>query len=571
MPNKFHSLTFHVHNKQDEELREVGVRPTAMRGAGRPRAADDPIPTFSSDEAAARFYLNGVLLKDERESVRGLTAPERPEIVPDLRLVSKADAPLTKTRVLRFQQTRDQVPVFGSRAIVELDLNNDLVSISADFAEVDDISSIADLSPKEALDKVADRLKVPSDSLTEATPPDLTFYQDNADAWHLAYFFSKLPPTPEEPGDPSPQRAGYGAKATVNYLVDAHNGEMLAAYSATPTLDVPTNLKGVDEANAGRKFWGEKDGTDFLMHDPLRKISTYDLQLNDVDRTPLPSDPISNTTSDWAETNKAAVSAHANTTHVYDFYKAVLLRDGIDNAGMALKSVVNCTQPSTEPYPEWHNAAWGGGTMYYGQDDDDNNGTLKSWSRFLDIIAHELTHGVTDHESNLIYLGETGALNESFSDIFGVIIRNWYEVGPDSDVAGWDWEIGRGIRGNGVPLRDFRNPPRTNNPDHMDDFDPLPDDVDHGGVHKNSGIHNKAAYNVLSSIDENGDPVFEPREVAILYYLTLTRLSSIATFTQTLQELIQVASTFYAGDAGERAKKTAAIESAYQQVGISLS
>lgn len=100
----------------------------------------------------------------------------------------------------------------------------------------------------------------------------------------------------------------------------------------------------------------------------------------------------------------------------------------------------------------------------------------------------------------------------------------------------------------------------------MDDY--LNTVYDSGGVHTNSNIHNKAAYNVLVAKDAEGERVFPARDVAVLYYLTLVRLGSLATFSDTLETLIEVAKVYYAGDAKERDKKTKHIKKAYKSVGI---
>ena len=91
---------------------------------------------------------------------------------------------------------------------------------------------------------------------------------------------------------------------------------------------------------------------------------------------------------------------------------------------------------------------------------------------------------------------------------------------------------------------------------------------DDGGVHTNSNIHNKAAYNVFTARDAEGDYVFTPREVAVLFYLTLVRLPKRPTFARTLRVLLDVATTYYAMDEAERARKLRAIEDAYKRVGI---
>ena len=201
--------------------------------------------------------------------------------------------------------------------------------------------------------------------------------------------------------------------------------------------------------------------------------------------------------------------------------------------------------------------------MWYGQKLE--NGKSRSYSRYLDVIAHELTHGVTQYTSNLVYQGQSGALNESFSDIFGVIIKNWFAKKWTSP-QGWDWEIGSGLGQGGLPLRDLSNPRRTGDPDHMNSF--VRTWADSGGVHTNSNIHNKACYNLMTSKDESGNYLFGPEESAVLYYLCLVRLNSQATFPKVLQVLIDVANTYYAGDPAERDRKIAAITNAYHGVGI---
>jgi bacillolysin/neutral peptidase B len=351
----------------------------------------------------------------------------------------------------------------------------------------------------------------------------------------------------------------------MNYLVDAHDGQVLFFYSANPTLDVPSKCNGIDVNGQVQGFWGRNTGSGFEMYDPLRNMRTYDLQLQDLESTPFPTLPVSNSASDWAATNRAAVSAHVNAMRVLDFYKGELKRDGIDGKGMELVSIVNVTLPSEQPPPGWDNAVWWQNRMWYGQRLE-AGGQLRSYARFLDVIAHELTHGVTETTSNLVYKNQSGALNESFSDIFGIIIKNWYLHGENSDTASWNWELGEGLGGNDLPLRDLSNPNRTGDPAHMKDY--LVTSNDHGGVHTNSSIHNKAAYNILTAVDQSGQQIFPAREVAILYYLALTRLPALADFAKVRQVLIDVARIFYSGDANERDRKVTAIGKAYSAVGI---
>jgi bacillolysin/neutral peptidase B len=205
--------------------------------------------------------------------------------------------------------------------------------------------------------------------------------------------------------------------------------------------------------------------------------------------------------------------------------------------------------------------------MWYGQMPG-TGADLVSFSQYLDVIAHELSHGLTQYTADLVYRDQSGALNESFSDIFGIIIKNWDATDPDGgDTSTWDWKLGNGIAPGGGALRDLSDPASTGDPAHMDDY--VVTVLDSGGVHTNSNIHNKAAYNVLTATDESGATVFTPREVAYLYYLGLTRLGRTDGFDDALQALVDVAMTYYRGDPQERDRKVAALRDAYAKVGIS--
>jgi Zn-dependent metalloprotease len=209
--------------------------------------------------------------------------------------------------------------------------------------------------------------------------------------------------------------------------------------------------------------------------------------------------------------------------------------------------------------------------MWYGQ--IKRGGRLVSLSRYLDVIGHELTHGVVESTSGLVYVTQSGALNESFADIAGTIISNWYTAADRADVDTWNWEMGSALRADGRPLRDLSDPARLGYPDHMDKFRALrPGERpnarnDWGYVHFNSSIPNKAAYNLLT-IKKDGERVFTVEDVALLTYLGMARLPSLATFSQALQAIVDVAQTYFGGQADKK-KKIDAIREAYQLVGIS--
>lgn len=182
-------------------------------------------------------------------------------------------------------------------------------------------------------------------------------------------------------------------------------------------------------------------------------------------------------------------NAYDYTGFIREFYKKEYGRDSIDDKGMKLVSTVNYGD-------NYENAFWDGSQMTYGRPGADS--PFKTFV-LLDVCAHEITHGVTEKESNLTYYGQAGALNESLSDVFAELVEQ-YSKKQSADKA--DWVVGNGlwkdhIKGRG--LRDMLNPGtayddpavgKDPQPAHMKDY--YKTWGDNGGVHYNSGIPNRA-------------------------------------------------------------------------------
>jgi Zn-dependent metalloprotease len=196
----------------------------------------------------------------------------------------------------------------------------------------------------------------------------------------------------------------------------------------------------------------------------------------------------------------AVKEAYTYMGNTYDFYWEVFQRDSIDDNGLPLNGTVHYEQ-------DYDNAYWDGSQMVYG----DGDGT--EFNRFtidVDIIGHELTHGVTQHESGLIYFGETGALNESLSDVMGSLVKQ-YAGNQRVDQA--DWLIGADLIIKGpqtqqdIAIRSLKAP-GTAYDDPVLGKDPQPSQMkdyvrglqDNGGVHTNSGIPNHAFYLIATKI-----------------------------------------------------------------------
>ncbi|HXA60329.1 MAG TPA: M4 family metallopeptidase [Streptosporangiaceae bacterium] len=184
----------------------------------------------------------------------------------------------------------------------------------------------------------------------------------------------------------------------------------------------------------------------------------------------------------------------------FDFYATTFDRASIDNAGLPMISTVHYGQ-------QYDNAFWNGSQMVYG----DGDGTLFTcFTGPLDVTGHELTHGVTQYSGGLDYYGQPGALNESLSDVFGSLIKQ-YHLGQTAHRA--DWLIGQGLLGrgvHGVALRSMKAPGTAYDDPHLGK-DPQPATMaqfvqthrDNGGVHINSGIPNRAFYLAAKALGGN--------------------------------------------------------------------
>lgn len=245
---------------------------------------------------------------------------------------------------------------------------------------------------------------------------------------------------------------------------------------------------------------------------------------------------------------------HAGTT--YDFYKRVFNRNSLDDRGMSLISSVHLGR-------RLNNAFWTGDQMAYG--DGDGNIFIR-FTRSLDVVGHELTHGVVTHTSNLEYRSESGALNEHFADVMGTLVRQWKRK---QTVRQADWMIGPDIMGPGVTakcLRIFTAAKAYENDPLLGD-DPQPKHLkdkytgpgDNGGVHINSGIPNHAFYLAAMTI---GGRAWE--RTGRIWYKTLQALTQTSVFADAAAESVRIA----AAEFGNGSVEERAVRKAWKDVGL---
>jgi Zn-dependent metalloprotease len=237
--------------------------------------------------------------------------------------------------------------------------------------------------------------------------------------------------------------------------------------------------------------------------------------------------------------------AYDNFGLTYKLYWDIFHRDSIDDQGMPIDGLVHYGDA-------YDNAFWdGAGHMFFG---DGDGKLLTDTTKGIDVIGHELTHGDTQHEANLTYSGQSGALNEAISDVFGSLVKQ-YHLGQTAAQA--DWLIGADIVGPQLApaLRSMKAPGTANQ------YDDQPADMDHyvhtsadnGGVHTNSGIPNHAFYVTATTLGGNAweapgniwydallDPLVKPKTTFALFAgVTLRHARSRYGATSTEAQAVQ--------------------------------
>lgn len=377
---------------------------------------------------------------------------------------------------IRFQQVYKGIPIFGGELAVNLDKNNNMLSSSGELLPNPRINVVPAIdsgtAQQYAIALVAKQYTVQAQQIA-TTKPELWIYG----AELIGGSGSDIPALVWRL---TVQSAAH-EPIQEQVMVDAHHGNIVLHFSQiesalnrqTYTANNQKSLPGTlvcDEANPSCNG-GDSD----------------------------------------------AIAAHRYAADTYNFYLTHHRRDSINGMGMPLISTVHYDK-------NWRNALWNGSQMQYGD----------GFSNADDVVGHEFTHGVTDYESNLVYLNESGAINESLSDIWGEFID--LTNGSGNDGAAVRWELGEDLPGGAI--RDMRDPTLYRQPDRMSSpyWKPLPtvaicdekdpNSNDCGWVHENSGVNNKAAYLMVDGGTFNGFTVtgLGIDKVAVIYYEAQTNL-----------------------------------------------
>jgi Zn-dependent metalloprotease len=467
------------------------------------------------------------------------------QFLADHRALLKLDDPQLETRVtqqladssgrthVRLQQTFQGVPLFGKELLVHLEGLNGVYLVQGSSEPTPrGLTTTPGITADAASATVRADLNAANDAPVST---ELTIYTPATGAPILAYKVDIAP----------------ALDSRWIYFVDAARGGIV--HRIRNLHDAPVTASGTDVHGTSRSFaaWQEGTGNAFYLIDPTRP--TADAPYNPVGGGPKPSGDtfvlrsnvdgsqlsyVTSTTLNggW---DAAAVSAADNTRKVFDYYTNTHNRNSLDGNGKNLMVAVHFGD-------KLNNAFWNGTFMVYG---DGDNQLFKPLAGCLDVAAHEMTHGVIENSANLVYENQSGALNESFADIFGAMVdRDDWTMGEDCTIPAPGY------------LRNLQNPAQavSSQPTKMSQYQNLPNTAqgDNGGVHVNSGIPNRAAYLIAEGLSTEGLGTSIGREKTeqIFYKALTTYLTASSQFVDARRATIQAATDLYgAGSADVQA------------------
>lgn len=404
---------------------------------------------------------------------------------PDDYRIKRVEIDQLKMAHTHVQQVVGGVPVWEGEAIVHLKSDGALSLITDDLKEAITVDTTPTFSKEDALE-FAKRMYDGSKGITDQPSVDLYIYRGNGRD-HLAFRVEM------------PMLDGSKDTAIPVVFVDAHTGEKVFEYNNLQTGTGNSLYSGTVTINTS------SSGSTFYMEDLTRRMGTFNMNSTGNESTGMGGTQSRYTGTDdvWnATAERAGVDAHYGAAKTFDYYQTVHGRNGINGSGgpgttaAAANGSISLITSRVHFGTQYNNAFWFQNRMTYGDGDGSNFTPLVT----LDIAGHEMTHGVTQFSANLTYANESGALNESMSDVFGAMVESFARGGV---VNGDTWKIGEQAytpSTSGDALRYMDNPHLAGNGGYTADDDPdhyaerYTGSADSGGVHINSGIGNKAFF-----------------------------------------------------------------------------
>lgn len=388
-----------------------------------------------------------------------------------------------KTAHTHVRQRIGGVPVWEGEAIVHIASDGSVKGMTDALADNIAINTTPNFGEKEALG-LAIGMYTGKARLTD-TPTIGLFIYRGEDRDHLVYRVE------------TPRLDGSRGTSVPVVFVDAHTGERVAGYDNLQTGSGSSLYSGTVAISTSQS------GANFYMEDTTRRMGTFNMNNTGNTSTGTGGTQSRYTDADdnWTATNaRAGVDAHYGAAKTFDYYQTVHGRNGIDgNYGpgttTAISNGVSIVASRVHFGSGYNNAFWYQNMMTYG----DGDGSTFTPLTTIDICGHEMTHGVTERTANLTYAKESGALNESWSDIMGSMV----ELYADGGVVSADtWKIGEEAYTPGTAgdaLRRMDNPNAVGDPDHYtlrlyQGTCTASNANDQCGVHTNSSISNHAFY-----------------------------------------------------------------------------
>lgn len=347
----------------------------------------------------------------------------------------------------------------------------------------------------------------------------------------------------------------------VNCIVPPHMLEEIATNGSQKQRELAiSTLKASEQMRGQRRALADFTAATFRVAATGKERIVYDAR----NGTSLPGTPVRKE-GDGPTSDPAVDEAYDGSGATYDLFKEIYNRNSIDDKNMRMDSTVHYRKG-------YDNAFWNGEQMVYGDGDEDQPAEDRLFNRFtiaIDIIGHELTHGVTQFEAKLVYSFQPGALNESMSDVFGSLVKQRYLNQPASEA---DWIIGAGLlteNVNGVGIRSMKEPGTAYNdpvlgkdpqPGHMKDY--VSTVSDNGGVHINSGIPNRAFY--ITAMELGGNAWEKAGQI---WYVTLRdKLAANSQFQDCANLTYTVAEELF----GVGSLEQQAVKKGWAEVGIAI-
>ena len=405
-------------------------------------------------------------------------------------------------RHVRLNQTYKGLPVFGGQVVVHFDGKGTARTVNGMFHPIGELDVTPVLTGEQAVaSAMADQTALGKLSGAVTAGPVLVIYARDVEPT-LAY---QLTISYKNGNDVGLWR----------YWIDATTGAVLLRYNniqtiGAPAVGAPATITGkllTQEGGATATIDGWRENTgDYFLWSFTNTWYVYDVSIPDY---------AYRGTNDWGTSDRTEMSAANNVQAVEDYYRDRHGRNSIDDFGMmAIANVHNTGQ---------QNAFWDGSEMQY----------YDELPCVLDVTGHELTHGVTQYSADLIYSYESGALNESMSDIFGTCVEFFYQPDgraqyPNSTPGRSDWLMGEDTAPEVGVIRDMRNPKKYDQPSKYQGTLWYKGAGDNGGVHYNSGVQNFFFYLLCEGgVGTNDDIVYYLPGIGIraaekIAYLTLT-------------------------------------------------